>query len=37
MYAYKWNRKTGGYTLVPQTGMFDAADRNSCYNIDAKR
>ena len=26
MYSYKWNRKTGGYTLVPQTGKFVAAE-----------
>ena len=26
MYSYKWNRKTGGFTLTPQTGKFVASE-----------
>ncbi len=29
MYSYKWNRKTGGYALVPQTGRFVADELKS--------
>ena len=36
MYSYKWNKKTGGYTLTTQTGKFVAAEIRPVYAQELK-
>lgn len=36
MYSYKWNKKTGGYTLTTQTGKFVASEIRPVYAQELK-
>lgn len=36
MYSYKWNKKTGGYTLIPETGKFVASEIRPVYAQELK-
>lgn len=36
MYSYKWNKKTGGYTLIPETGKFVASEIRPVYTQELK-
>ena len=36
MYSYKWNKRTGGYTLVPEAGRFVASELRPVYAQEMK-
>lgn len=36
MYSYKWDKKTGGYTLMPETGKYVASEIRPVYAQELK-